>query len=65
MYTTYWWEIIDEDSELCGEQFFTELNTDDVAEHKLLAIRYFPIEALRCLGTVTEVEAEAMGLDTY
>ena len=25
MWTTYWWEIVGEESDLCGEEFFTAL----------------------------------------
>ena len=56
-WTTYWWGIEDENSDLCGEEFFTELKN---AVKKL-----FPNENPRCYGRVTEEEAEIMGLDTY
>ncbi len=65
MWTTYWWGINDEDSELCGEEFFTELENADKSEHRAYAKQIFPNERLTCYGRVTEEEAEMMGLDTY
>lgn len=64
-WTTYWWEIVGEDSDLCGEEFFTELKDADAIDHKKYAQSVFPNEKLHCLGKVTEYEAECMGLDTY
>lgn len=65
MWTTYWWEVKDENSDLCGEEFFTELQTDDAIEHKKYAQKIFPNLKLYCWGMVSELEAEAMGLETY
>ena len=73
IWTTYWWAIIDEDSELCGEEFFTELNVDiesmtkeELKEmHREYAQSIFPNEKLTCYGRVSATEAEMMGLDTY
>ena len=65
MWTTYWWMITDEESELCGEEFFTELKDAGRQEHRDYVRRLFPNENPRCLGQVTETEAEMMGLDTY
>lgn len=65
-WTTYWWGIEDEDSDLCGEEFFTELNFNATFEdHKKYAKKLFPNENLTCYGRVSAVEAEMMGLDTY
>lgn len=64
-WTTYWFEIVGEDSDLCGEEFFTELETDDKQAHIAYAKSIFPNEKIRCYGKVSEEEAEAMGLDTY
>ena len=64
-YTTYWWTITGVDSDLCGEEFFTELKNADISDHKKYAQKIFPNERLHCFGTVTEEEAEGMGLDTY
>lgn len=68
MWTTYWWGINDEDSELCGEEFFTELLLSDgdmKAIHTEYAQSIFPNEKLTCYGEVDEIEAEILGLDTY
>ena len=65
MWTTYWWGIYDEESELCGEEFFTALKNGDAKKHKEYAQSLFPNEKLTCYGLITEDEAEMMGLDTY
>lgn len=65
MWTTYWWIIDTEDSNLCGEKFFTELENGSCEAHWDYARDLFPGERLRCLGRVSEAQAEAMGLDTY
>lgn len=64
MTTIYWWIIDDEESEFCGEQFFTEIEGGR-KEHNDYVRDLFPNENLRCLGRVTEEEAEVTGLDTY
>ena len=73
-WTTYWFEIVGEDSDLCGEEFFTALYTAFCrnkrskklkAQHVDYAQSIFPGENIKCLGYVTEEEAEMMGLDTY
>lgn len=65
MWTTYWFGIYDENSDLCGEEFFTELKDATKEEHITYAQSIFPNEKLTCFGKVMENEAEAMGLDTY
>lgn len=66
MKTTIWmWIIEDETSDLCGEEFFTELNTHRYKEHKKYAQSLFPGLVLKSCGTVDEEEAEALGYDTY
>ena len=65
MWTTYWWTIKDEESDLCGEEFFTELLDADAIDHKKYVKEIFPNEHCVCLGIVSEFEAEMMGLDTY
>lgn len=61
---TYWFEIISEDSEFCGEEFFVEAKTK--VEAQKIVCELFPEEkAIKCYGTVTELEAEMMGFDTY
>ncbi len=64
-WTTYWWEIDDEESELCGEEFFTALKGGSREDHKKYVRELFPDENPKCLGKVSEEEAEMMGLDTY
>ncbi len=65
MWSTYWWEITDEDSELCGEEFFTELKDADYIDHVIYVQELFPEEKVKSLGKVSAEEAEMMGLDTY
>lgn len=65
MWTTYWWIIEDENSDLCGEEFFTELKDADKKAHAEYVKELFPNEKPKCLGKVSSVEAEMMGLDTY
>lgn len=65
MWSTYWWEIVDEDSELCGEEFFTELKDADYIDHVIYVQELFPEEKVKSLGKVSAEEAEMMGLDTY
>ena len=65
MYTTYWWIIEDENSEICGEEFFTELLNGTYEHHVNYVLELFPNENPRCLGQVSEEEAEMIGLDTY
>lgn len=64
-WTTYWWGIEDEDSDLCGEEFFTELENATLEDHKEYVKKLFPNENLACYGQVSAAEAEMMGLDTY
>ena len=63
--TIYWFGIVGEDSDLCGEEFFTELITNSKTKHIKYAQHIFPNEKLKCYGKVSETEAEMMGLDTY
>lgn len=65
MWTTYWWMIDNEDSELFGEEFFTELKDATYEQHVDYACKLFPNENPRCLGKISAEEAEMMGLDTY
>ena len=61
--STYWFEITGEESVLCGEEFFVEeANQRNAVEY---ARELFPGETIRCLGRVSQYEAEMMGLDTY
>ena len=68
MTNTYWFGIIGEDSNLCGEEFFVEVEAPrEIA--KTIAItrahEIFPDEEIEVYGRVSETEAEMMGLDTY
>lgn len=64
-WTTYWWGITDEDSDMCGEEFFTELKNATRKDHEEYVKKVFPNENLTCYGKVSAAEAEMMGLDTY
>lgn len=59
---TYWFEVVDEDSELCGEEFFVESDCLDMAWD--IAASNFE-EKLKCHGVVSRFFAEMMGYDTY
>lgn len=65
MWTTYWFEIIGEDSDLCGEEFFTELENATTEQHIAYAHEIFPGEEIKCHGKVSRLLADMMGLDTY
>lgn len=65
MWTTYWFGIVGEDSDLCGEEFFTELANASKEDHIKYAREIFPNEKLKCYGNVSSAEAEMMGFDTY
>lgn len=65
MWTTYWFEIVGEDSDICGEEFFTELENATKEQHIAYAHALSPDEEIKCLGKVSGAEAEMMGLDTY
>lgn len=65
MWTIYWFEIVGEDSDLCGEEFFTQLKNATKEQHIAAAHEIFPDEEIKCYGKVSEAEAEMMGLDTY
>lgn len=65
---TFWFEVIGEYSDLCGEEFFVEVNADEENPHATasdIAAENFPNEKLKCHGRVTLEMAEMMGLDTY
>lgn len=64
-WTTYWWEITDEDSDACGEEFFTELKNATRKDHEKYVKTLFPDVKINCYGKVSAAEAEMMGLDTY
>lgn len=60
---TYWFEVIDENSELCGEEFFVESDCLEMAWD--IAVENFGDTELTCHGTVSYYFAEMMGYDTY
>lgn len=66
-YIDYLFEIVDEDSDLCGERFFVEVLNDETAKDMAwdIAIQNFPYEKLECIGTHSPYEADAVGYDTY
>lgn len=67
MWIDYLFEVVGEDSDLCGEEFFVEviMEEDHRAAAWEIAIENFPNEELRCLGAYPPAIAEAMGYDTY
>ena len=65
---TFWFEVIGEYSDLCGEEFFVEVNADEEnprATASDIAAENYTNEKLKCHGRVTLEMAEMMGLDTY
>ena len=60
---TYWFEVVDEESELCGEQFFVESDCIEMAWD--IAVESFGGIELTCYGPVSYYFAEMMGYDTY
>lgn len=56
-------EVIGEDSDLCGEQFFVECDTKREAYQ--IAADNFPDEELRYCGKYSVEQAEILGYDTY
>ena len=63
----YLFEVVGEDSDLCGEEFFVEVVMEEDYRSVAweIAIENFPNEELRCLGAYPPELAEAMGYDTY
>jgi len=59
----FMFEVVGEDSELCGEQFFVECNNLHTAWE--IATDTFFNEELDYLGKFSRTEAEEIGLDTY
>ena len=60
----YLFEVVGEDSELCGERFFVQCNSKTEAE-VTLEMSGFKEEELYYIGQYTDDEAEKMGYDTY
>ena len=68
MSSIWWFGIVGEESDLCGEEFFVEVNASlDTAKNTAInmAKEIFPDEKIKCYGRVSAFEAEMMGLDTY
>lgn len=59
----FMFEVVGEDSDICGEQFFVECETKP--EAWAIAHDNFPEEELHYCGRYTVEEAEWIGLDTY
>lgn len=65
IWTTYWFMIDDEESDLSGEEFLTELKNGTKEQHINYAHELFPNVNIMCYGKISPFEAEVMGLDTY
>ena len=59
----YLFKIIEEDSDLYGEQFFVEC--ESLRKAWEIADENFPDVALRCFRAYSVEEAEILGYDTY
>lgn len=59
----YWFGIVGEYDEHCGEEFLVAAAS--VQEAKSTADSLFPGEKIRSYGWVSEFESEMMGLDVY
>ena len=59
----YLFEIVGEDSELCGELFFVQAVDREEAD-ELLKV-WFADEEVECIGEYTDEDAEILGYDTY
>lgn len=69
MIYNFWFGIIDEDSDLCGEEFIVEVDAeyenDPLALAWDIAAENFGDVKMKCYGCISTFEAEMMGLDTY
>jgi hypothetical protein len=65
----FWFGVIDEDSDLCGEEFIVEVDAgyenDPLALAWDIAAENFGDVKMKCYGCISTFEAEMMGLDTY
>ena len=59
----YLFEIIDEDSDACGEQFFVEC--ESLRKAREIVYENFPDVAVKFCGLYSIAEAEILGYDTY
>ena len=60
----YLFEITDEESELCGEEFFVQADTKKDA-WGIVFDNFGTDLRIKYLGKYSDEEAEAMGYDTY
>lgn len=69
MIYNFWFGVIDEDSDLCGEEFIVEVDAgyenDPLALAWDIAAENFGDVKMKCYGCISAFEAEMMGLDTY
>ena len=67
MEMTYWFEVTDEDSDLCGEEFFVETKAGfgSLAKAWEIVRENFGDIEIECLGPIGAFQAAMMGLDTY
>ena len=59
----YWFGVVGEYNEHCGEEFIVAAAS--LKEAKSMAKDLFPGEEIRSYGRVSEFESEMMGLDVY
>ena len=64
MYTDYLFEITDEDSDYCGEQFFVECKKGE-DPWIVVQMNFCTTEGIELIGKYTPEEAEILGYDTY
>ena len=62
MWTTYWWEITDENSDAYGKEFFTELKNATHKQHFDYVRQMFPNTTVCCHGKVTTTKPEKIGI---
>lgn len=59
----YWFGVVGEYDEHCGEEFLVAAIS--AYEAKSMAKGLFPGEEIKAYGSVSEFESEMMGLDVY
>ena len=64
MYTDYLFEITDEDSDYCGEQFFVECKKNE-DPWIVVQMNFCTTKGIELIGEYTPEEAEILGYDTY
>lgn len=58
----YLFEIVDEDSELCGERFFVE--REEIYDAWIVAQENFPDEKLELIGAYYTEDGKILGYET-